>query len=242
MTEPTPDVRERILRATAELLASGGREAVSTRTVSAAAGVQAPTIYRQFGDMRGLLDAVARETFAEYVRQKTARELTDDPLEELRRGWDQHVAFGLANPAVYALIYGDSTAANGQAARDGEAVLHNSMMRVAQAGQLRVSVPHAVRLMSAAGNGVTLSLISLAPEARDPKLSHAMREAVLAAITVAPTSDDAPDAVPGLERIAPRAVALHAVLPEVPGVLSHAERQLLGEWLDRLAGAGGNRA
>src|SRR4051794_36006940 len=51
--------RDRILQAAARLLAEGGREAVSTRAVSRAAGVQAPTIYRQFGDMQGLLDAVA---------------------------------------------------------------------------------------------------------------------------------------------------------------------------------------
>ena len=38
--------------------ADGGRGAVTTRAVSAAARVQPPTIYRQFGDMRGLLDAV----------------------------------------------------------------------------------------------------------------------------------------------------------------------------------------
>lgn len=243
MTEPTPDARERILRATAKLLASGGREAVSTRTVSAAAGVQAPTIYRQFGDMGGLLDAVGRETFAGYLRQMTVSEHQSDPIEELRRGWDQHVDFGLSNPAVYALIYGDPVAAaNAPAAHDAEVVLHELVARVAQAGRLQVSVSHAVRLLAAAGSGVTLSLIALAPGARDPKLSEAMREAVLAAITIAPVSGDALNAAPGPKRIAACAVALRAVLDDVPSVLSHAERQLLSEWLDLLAGADGNRA
>jgi AcrR family transcriptional regulator len=37
---------------------------VSTRAVSAAARVQAPTICRIFGDKRGLLDAVARYCFS----------------------------------------------------------------------------------------------------------------------------------------------------------------------------------
>lgn len=238
MTERTTDVRESILRAAAELLARGGREAVSTRALSAAAGVQAPTIYRQFGDMRGLLDAVARETLAEYVRQKATPEPADDPVEELRRGWDLHVAFGLANPAAYALVFGDPTApANATAARDGEAILHGLVTRIAQAGRLRVSVPHAVRLMVGAGMGVTLSLIATPPGARDPRLSAAMREAMIAAITLVPTSDGAPDGAPGPGRVAARAVALRAVLAEAPGVLSLAERHLLGEWLDRLAGA-----
>ena len=240
MTEPTLDARARIVRAAAELLARGGREAVSTRAVSAAAGVQAPAIYRQFGDMRGLLDAVARETYAAYVRQKTARARAGDPVEDLRRGWDLHVAFGLANPAAYALIYGDpATAPDGPAAHDAAAILHEQVARVAQAGRLRVSVPHAARLIAAAGRGATLSLIDAPPAARDPRLSDALREAVLAAITVPPPSDGAPARAPGPARVAARAVALGTVLTEAPDALSLAERQLLGEWLDRLAGADG---
>lgn len=226
------------MRAAAELLARGGRQALSTRAVSAAAGVQAPTIYRQFGDMQGLLDAVARETLAGYVRQMDTQARADDPIEELRRGWDLHVSFGLANPAAYVLIYGDPTVMTDvPAARDDLAILHELVTRVAVAGSLRVSVPHAVRLLTAAGIGVTLSLIAIPPEERDPQLSTAMREAVCAAITIAPTSDGAPDSasVPG--RVSARAVALRAVLAESLGVLSLAEQHLLDEWLDRLAGA-----
>jgi AcrR family transcriptional regulator len=238
MSERISDVRERIVRAAAELLADGGREAVSTRAVSAAAGVQAPTIYRQFGDMRGLLDAVAQETFAGYVRQKAAHQRTDDPLADLRRGWDLHVAFGLANPAAYALMHSDpALTTDSPAARDAAAMLEEQLARVAEAGRLRVSVPQAARMISAAARGVVLSLIGAPPDARDPRLSEAVREAVLAAVTVAPGADDgAVDSTPG--RVAARAVALRAVLDEAPDVLSAAERQLLGEWLDRLTGAG----
>ena len=240
MTNRTKDVRTRILQATADLLAQGGREAASTRSVSIAAGVQAPTIYRQFGDMRGLLDAVAQETLAEYVRQMALSEPADDALEALRRGWDEHVAFGLANPAVYALIYSDPTAAaNTPAARDDLAILHGMVGCVAQAGRLRVSISHAANLLAAAGSGVTLALIATPPEARDAKLSTGMREAVIAAITTAPTTGSAPDESNGPERVVARAVALQAVMGHAPAVLSPAERQLLNEWLDRLAAKGG---
>ena len=236
--ERSTDVRERIVRAAAELLARGGREAVSTRSVSAAAGVQAPTIYRHFGDMRGLLDAAARETLAAYVRSKATRKPTADPVADLRRGWDRHVAFGLANPAVFTLLYADPTAGAAPAVQDGEAILHTLVSRIAEAGRLRVSVPHAVRLIAAGGAGATLSLIATPPEARDPRLADAMRDAVIAAVTV-PASDESPAEAPGPERVAARAVALTAVLAESPGVLTAAERRLLGEWLDRLAAASG---
>ena len=101
-----------------------------------------------------------------------------------------------------------------------------------------MSVPFAARLVTAAGRGVTLSLIDTPPEARDPRLSHAMRDAVLAAIMTEPPSG-AGGSRPGAERVAASAVALRAVLPEAPGALSPAELQLMGEWLDRLSGAEG---
>jgi AcrR family transcriptional regulator len=239
---PADDARARLVAAAARLIAAGGREAATTRAVAAAAGLQPPTLYRLFGDMRGLLDAAARETLAGYVRQKAARVPSGDPIEDLRRGWDLHVAFGLAHPAVYTLIYGGpADGALSAAAREGEAHLHALVARVAAAGRLRVGVPHAARLIAAGGNGVTLALLATPPEARDPRLSDAMREAVLDAVITAGSPDAAPRVERAAERVAARAVALRAMLAEAPDAarqaLSPAERQLLGEWLDRLAGA-----
>ena len=68
------DTRERLVKAAAELLIDGGKEAVSTRAVASAAGVQAPTLYRLFGDKDGLLDAVAAYGFADYLATKHAME------------------------------------------------------------------------------------------------------------------------------------------------------------------------
>ena len=233
--EPT-DVRGRIIQAAAELLARGGREAASTRAVSAAAGVQAPTIYRQFGDMRGLLEAVAQAALARYVRRKTTHPHAGDPVEALRRGWDQHVAFGLANPVVYALVYGDpAVVADSPTVRDGFARLLALVARVAEAGRLRMSVPRAAQLIASAGQGVTLTLIATPPEARDPQLSAALREAVLTAILLPAASEADAAEEPGAGRVAARAVALRAVLAEAPGVFSPAEARLLAEWLDRLS-------
>lgn len=238
MTDEILDSRARIIRAATDLLASGGRDAVSTRAVSAAAGVQAPTIYRQFGDMRGLLDAVARDVLADYVRQKSSFELSDDPVADLRAGFQHHVAFGLTNPAAYQLIYSDpETFADAPAKREGEAILLKQVSRIAEAGRLKVSVPHAARLITSAGKGVVLSLIATAPADRDPGLPNSMCDAILGAI-VTDTQADQPRESKSHSRVAARAVALRAVLAEAPDVLSSAEQQLMGEWLDRLATKG----
>lgn len=238
-----PDARTRIVRAATELLATGGRTAVTTRAVSAAAGVQPPTIYRHFGDMPGLLDAAARATMAVHVREQATLALANDPIEDLRRGWDLHIAFGVAHPDAFALLYSaPSVAASVSAIGEGVAVLQGLVARVAEAGRLRVDVAHATALIHAAGTGVTLTLAATPPELRDPRLSETMREAILGAITV-PASGEASSATaavaPAAERVAVHAVALLALLPEAESVLSPAERQLLSDWLERLAASGG---
>ncbi|WP_246536621.1 TetR/AcrR family transcriptional regulator [Saccharopolyspora endophytica] len=116
------------------MLAEGGHEAVSTRAVSAAAGVQAPTIYRLFGDKQGLLDAVTSEAFRIYLDGKAQLHRTDDPVADLRHGWDLHLAFGLAHPALYALMYGaPRTGSPPPAALQAEQVLAEHVHRIAEA-------------------------------------------------------------------------------------------------------------
>ncbi|TDQ52279.1 TetR/AcrR family transcriptional regulator [Actinorugispora endophytica] len=236
MSERSTTTRERIVHAAATLLAEGGRDAVSTRAVGAAAGVQAPTIYRLFGDKQGLLDAVASHGFAVYLRGKTSREHDPDPVEDLRRGWDLHVEFGTTNPAFYTLMYGDfRPGAAPEAVRESAEILHGLVLRIAEAGRLRVGVERAARMIHSASSGVVLSLISTAPGDRDPDLSRLVREAVLAAVTTDPPGE-APD--PADDRAASHAIALKAALPRSTPALTPAERDLLSEWLDRISRAG----
>jgi AcrR family transcriptional regulator len=222
--------RDRIVEAAAALLTEGGREAVSTRAVCTAAGVQAPTIYRIFGDKQGLLDEVASHGFASYLSSKVALEHTADPVEDLRRGWDLHIGFGLANPAFYTLIYGEPRpGVESPAARAATTVLTGLVRRIAEAGRLRVSEERAVHLVHAAGCGLTFTLISLPEGQRDPALSTMARESTIAAVTTEADARPAPAGGPVVN-----AVALRAVLPRAQG-LSAAERDLLAEWLDRIA-------
>ena len=219
--------RERVVEAATRLLAEGGPDAVSTRAVSAAAGVQPPTIYRLFGDKQGLLDAVGTHGFATYLADKTAVEPGGDPVEDLRAGWDQHVALGLANPALYTLMYDrHRPGVAAPAAVAAVEVLAARIRRIAEAGRLRVPEERAAALVHAAGSGTTFALIATPEDRRDPELSATAREAVIAAITTDAPATDAPGPVAA-------AVALRAALPETTA-LTDPERTLMREWLDRI--------
>jgi AcrR family transcriptional regulator len=222
------DPRTRIVDAAAELLARDGRDAVTTRAVATAAGVQAPTIYRLFGDKRGLLEAVAERGYASFLDQKAVREPGPDPVEDLRAGWDLHAAFGLANPDLYALMYADPRpGAVPAASAAAEGMLAQHIGRVAAAGRLRVSERRAADLVRACGRGAVLTMLATPVDERDPQLITDAREAVIAAITTdAPVIDD-----PGP---AAAATALRAALAGT-NVLSEAEHRLMAEWLERLA-------
>lgn len=225
---PARNARQRIIDATLALLTEGGREAVSTRAVSAAASVQAPTIYRHFGDKRGLLDAAAEHGLSTYLQAKADVPPSGDPVNDLRRGWDLHIGFGLASPSLYALIYGDPrSSASSPTAVAAAAILAQHVHRIAESGRLTVSEERAAHLVHAAGIGTTLALIAMPERRRDMALSDLAREAVIAAITT-----DAPVvAAPGPVSAA---IALRAVLPQT-SALTEQEQGLLREWLDRIA-------
>jgi AcrR family transcriptional regulator len=97
--------RERILKAGLALLAKCGNEGLTTRAVAEAASVQAPVIYRLFGDKTALLDAMTEYGFEVYLTKKQAPHPAGNPVEALKRGWELHIAFGLENPELYHLMY-----------------------------------------------------------------------------------------------------------------------------------------
>jgi AcrR family transcriptional regulator len=222
------DVRSRIVACAIDLLTQGGRDALTTRAVAAAAQVQAPTLYRLFGDKQGLLDAVAEYGFVTYLNEKNVREPSSDPVEDLRKGWDLHVEFGLAHPALYSLMYGDPRPGlRSPAAETARKTLEKHIQRIAIAGRLRVDEARAADLVHAAGCGTVFTLLAMPADGRDGGLSRDARESVITAIT----TDAAAVKAPGLEGAA---IALRAALPDAK-TLTQGERHLLEEWLERIA-------
>jgi AcrR family transcriptional regulator len=224
--------RRQILEVAAEILERDGARALSTRTVAAAAGIRAASLYQLFGDKDGLLAALAIHAFDIYLAEKHTLERTGDPVDDMRRGWDAHVDFGLRHPAFYLLMYGtDRPGRRPPAADEAHRLLLTFLEPIAAAGRLRVPSVLAAGLTVAAVTGVTLSLVGTPAEDRDPELSAIMRESVIGSLT----TDPPPDTDPGL---ASRALALDAALGEGAGSslpLRPTETALLRDWLHRLA-------
>ncbi|MGX6605283.1 TetR/AcrR family transcriptional regulator [Micromonosporaceae bacterium Da 78-11] len=235
MNEPTLQagrdaVRTRLVEVAAHLLASQGPDAVTTRSVALAAGVQAPTIYRLFGDKTALLDAVAEHGFVSYMAQKPPVDAAGDPVEGLRAGWDLHVGFGLANPALFRLMHAAAPTPGGRAAAEaGGAVLLQRVRRVARAGRLRIPEHRAVDLIRASGTGVVFALIDQPEDGRDLTLADVAWESVSTTILTDPNPAEPAGPIAA-------AVTLRAALAELT-TFTPSERALLSDWLDRITNA-----
>lgn len=220
--------RDRIIQATIALLSEQGRDAVTTRAVATAAGVQAPAIYRLFGDKQRLLQAVADAGFTLYLDRKRRGPPGEDPLDALRAGWDLHIGFGLENPALFSIMYGDPGAiGSSPAAAKAYAILRERLEALAAAGLLRVPIQRATDMISAAACGSVFMLLAQDARDRPAELSTPLREAVIDAVScsMSPMAGALPVTA---------SVALLQWLPQISD-LSIGERGLLRELLERIA-------
>ncbi|WP_394940362.1 TetR/AcrR family transcriptional regulator [Psychromicrobium sp. YIM B11713] len=222
------DTRSRLLDAAAELIARAPGEEFSLREVCNQVAVKMPTLYHFFGSKQGLIDAVVERGFDLYMGQKDGQESSGDPIQDIRQGWDAHVAFGLANPGFYSLMYGKVRPGYSPAPQARPSQLLRSLTRQAAAqGRLAADPDQAAAHILVTNIGVTLRQIILAQE--DRELSIAVREGAIAAITGTSSSRRGRD---------DRLVAIHQVIEEVarhPEVLGVQESQLLSSWLIRLS-------
>jgi AcrR family transcriptional regulator len=232
MDDVKASARRHVLAVAAEILEKEGAHAVSTRSVAAAAGIRAASLYQLFGDKDGLLAALAIQAFDRYLAEKHTMAPTGDPVDDMRRGWDLHVNFGLRHPAIYLLMFGtDRPGRRPPAADEAHDLLLKFLDRVAAAGRLRVPPMLAARLCQAAVTGVTLSLIAAPAENGKLEISARMRETLISSLI----TDPPPDTNPSL---ASRALALDAALTtadETTLPLRPTETALLRDWLQQLA-------
>ncbi|MGI5170925.1 TetR/AcrR family transcriptional regulator [Spirillospora sp. CA-253888] len=175
--------RERILEATAELLATRDALAISTRAICDRAGVGMPEIYRQFGDKQGLLTAVADIGFERFIANKERNPRTDDPVADLRTAWDSHVAFALRNPHLYRLMFTPAGEPGPQAIKDAQALLLAAVERCRAVGRLRAAPELAARSILSANVGVCLMALSFPELFGGLDISQSVRDAVIGKVT-----------------------------------------------------------
>ncbi|WP_159617619.1 TetR/AcrR family transcriptional regulator [Arthrobacter zhaoguopingii] len=232
--EPAP--KTRLLRAAASLLAESGGSPVSTRQVTRLARVTAPTLYHHFGDKEGLFDAVVAEGFTQYLEGERNLPSSGQPVEDLRRHWDNHVQFGLDHPHLYLVMFGNIRPERRPSmVAEAEAFLEEVLKRAAAAARLVVPPAEAARSLLAANIGVTLMLIAEPASNRSLELSVMTREAVISAIATDSDSDPVID-TEGTPSVVVAAIALNAALQAShPDQLSSSELKLFLEWLQRIS-------
>ena len=115
-----------------------GHDAITIRAVATAAGVQLPAIYRLFGSKDGLLEEVSERSLATFLADREVDPEPHDPLDDLRAGWDLAVEFGLANPALYTLMFTEPIRATSAALQAGTEMVSSRLRRLAVHGLLGV--------------------------------------------------------------------------------------------------------
>lgn len=185
-----------------------------------------PVLYRLFGDKEGLLSAAADRVWGEYLDSKRAAVPSEDPLQDLREGWDTHTAFALAHPHAYRLVFATSLSPPPEAADEAMGLLQGVLKRLAAQGRLKARPAEAARIVMAANSGVALALILRPGQFPDPSLSVSVRESTVRSITLDADTSEA-DAL----RIA--ATTVQAGVQDTT-VFTDGESALLTEWLERI--------
>jgi len=175
--------REAILAAAERIVARGGEDALSIRELCARVGVTAPTVYHHFGDKDGLLAEVVDACFAEFDRALVAGPLPSDPVAGLAWGFDRYVAYGVAHPAHYRLLFARRRKKPTPAAIASYGRLEDAIRAIEAAGRLTLPVPEAAQAAWAALHGVTMLAIAGFVEADSPAARH-VRDALLAKLTI----------------------------------------------------------
>jgi AcrR family transcriptional regulator len=230
------DARDKILEAAADLLAKASVADVSTRAVCEAAGVGAPMLYRLFGDKAGLLAAVVDRGFEAYLASKRAARPSDDPVADIKSGWDNHMRFALEHPNHYRLMYSPELTVPPAAAQEAHALLHGILERCAAAGRLTVPPALATQMIMSANVGAALSMLTRPEQYPDAQFAERLRDAVLDSVT-RPAAADEPAERDDQDRAVPVAAATLAarLRAEQSTVFTAAESALLEQWLDKLS-------
>lgn len=199
---PAADRRAEVVAAARRLMAQQGVAAVSMRAVAAAAGVSPAALYLYFPDKTLLLAAVVDAVFEELLaafRAAVARAAASpEPFARLAALIDAYLAWGLAHPDEYRLVFmtpvvgvaGHRPRAEGCAAGspNGEATfaaVAAEVTRLIEAGHARpADAAQVAEQIWAAGHGLVSLMITFPEFAWSPReaLCAGLRETLLRGI------------------------------------------------------------
>ena len=183
--EPVLSTRESILAAAEAILARGGEDALSIRELCARVGVTAPTVYHHFGDKDGLVAEVVDACFAEFDQALADGAVPADPVDGLSAEFERYVAYGVAHPAHYRLLFQRRLPKPTPSALASYARLERMVADIAAVGRLRVPVDDAAPAFWAAAHGVTTLVIAGFLPKSAAAIQH-VRDSLVAHLTTPP--------------------------------------------------------
>lgn len=169
-------LRVRLLDTAGALLTAEGPGALSVRRLAVEVGTSTTAVYSLFGGKPGLLHALFAEAFRRFGSYLAKVTPTADPLADLRRLGEAYRASALADPHLYAVMFGSPIPGFTPDAEDWAvaertfAPLVAAVRRAVVAGALRDEDPG---LISMAMWGVVHGLVSLElGKVRPPDAAH----------------------------------------------------------------------
>lgn len=99
-------MRQRLLDVAAERVSRQGADALSLRTLAAAAGTSTAAVYSLFGGKAGLLAALHERAFRRFGAKQAAVGVSDDPVEDIVRLGLAYRESALADPHGYQVMFG----------------------------------------------------------------------------------------------------------------------------------------
>jgi AcrR family transcriptional regulator len=101
----TTDLRDTLLDAAGDLLATEGPDALTVRRIADRAGCSTMGVYTHFGGKEGVVEALFIEGFTRLQQAMASAPSTDDPLADLRASCRAYRTFALANPTHYLVMF-----------------------------------------------------------------------------------------------------------------------------------------
>ncbi|MIL10003.1 TetR/AcrR family transcriptional regulator, partial [Salmonella enterica subsp. enterica] len=98
------ETRAELVKAAHAIVQDEGYEALTIRKLADKVGLATMSVYSYFADKQAILTAVAEDTFEQLAR-RIDNTRPADPIEALRVGLREYVAFGLENPNEYRTIF-----------------------------------------------------------------------------------------------------------------------------------------